>query len=160
MLQQPTLSGFQWFLLNVAGFKITSLPPASPVVAWALSFAVQIVNPALRAASGCGPPIAGTPETSVYVTAVYNLATDLVVQFAQDQPGSGFFARLRKKLNVNSFVSGVISGASDESTSQTMVVQEAAKNFTLDDLQRLKTPWGRAYLALAQAFGPTTWGLS
>ena len=160
MLQQPTLSGFQWFLLNVAHFNANVLPPTSPTVAWALSFAVQIVNPALRAASGCGPPIAGTPETSVYVTAVYNLATDLVVQFVQDQQGFSFFAKLRKKLNVNSFVSGVISAASDESTSQTMVVQEAAKNFTLQDLQNLKTPWGRMYLSLAQAYGPTLWGLT
>ncbi len=41
-----------------------------------------------------------------------------------------------------------------------MVVQEAAKNFTLANLQNLKTPWGRTYLGFAQAYGPSIIGLS
>jgi hypothetical protein len=160
MQQQPTLAGFQFFIANIMQIGANDLPPNSAVVAWALSFAIQIVNPALRGVSTCGPPIPGLPPVSVYVTAVYNLAGDLVVNFAQDQPGRKFFERLRKKLNINGFVSGVIQSASDESTSQSMVVQEAAKQFTLKDLQNLKTPWGRTYLGLAQSFGPTTIGIS
>ena len=75
-------------------------------------------------------------------------------------PGDCFFSDLRKKMNIDGFVSGVISSSGDEGTNQSMVVQEAAKQFTLKDLQNLKTPWGRTYLGLAQSFGPTTWGLS
>ena len=33
------------------------------------------------------------------------------------------------------------------------------KDFTLANLQNLKTPYGRQYLAWAQAYGPL-WGLS
>jgi hypothetical protein len=36
---------------------------------------------------------------------------------------------------------------------------EAMKTFTLANLQNLKTPWGREYLAIAQRAG-TTWGLT
>jgi len=136
------------------------LPPNSAVVAWALSFAIQIVNPALRGVSTCGPPIPGLPPVSVYVTAIYNLAASLVINFAQDQSGRKFFEKLRAKFNINGFVSGVIQSASDESTSQNMVVQEAAKKFTLSDLQRLKDPYGRMYLQIAQGYGPSTVGIS
>ena len=157
---QPTLAGFQEFIQNVMAVSATDLPPNAPVIAWALAFAIQIVNPQLRVVGGCGPPQAGLPQVSVYVAAVYNLAGDLVVNFAQDQQGRKFFDRKRKELNINGFVSGVVGAASDESTSTTMVVQEAAKNFTLQDLQSLKTPWGRMYLSLAQAYGPSIWGLT
>jgi hypothetical protein len=160
MQQQPTLAGFQFFIANIMQIGANDLPPNSAVVAWALSFAIQIVNPALRGVSTCGPPIPGLPPVSVYVTAIYNLAASLVINFAQDQSGRKFFEKLRAKFNINGFVSGVIQSASDESTSQNMVVQEAAKKFTLSDLQRLKDPYGRMYLQIAQGYGPSTVGIS
>ena len=75
-------------------------------------------------------------------------------------PGLPFFAFTRKQWNLNGFVSGVISGSADETTSQQLVVQEAAKNFTLANLQQLKDPYGRQYLAFAQSYGPETWGMN
>ena len=34
------------------------------------------------------------------------------------------------------------------------------KNFTIKDINNLKTFWGQQYLALAQSYGPSTWGIS
>ena len=168
---QPTLAGFQAFITQVMGISTTVLPADSPVIPFCLGYAVDIVNPAIRQmAPSCGPPIAGVPALSLYVTAVYNLAGDFLINFAQDlpdappikgsKPSLPFFAYSRKKWNINGFVSGVIQSAADETTSESMVVQEAAKNFTLSDLQSLKTPYGRVYLGIAQMWGPTTFGLS
>jgi hypothetical protein len=56
-------------------------------------------------------------------------------------------------------VAGVIGSSADETTSESLVVPEAMKNLTLQNLQNLKTPYGRQYLYFAQAFG-TNWGLS
>jgi hypothetical protein len=168
---QPTLAGFNWFIVNVMGISTTILPADSAVIPFCLGYAVDIVNPAIQQmAPSCGPPIAGVPAISLYVTAVYNLAGDFLINFAQDQPDAPpvkgskpplpFFAYSRKQWNINGFVSGVIQTAADETTSESMVVQEAAKNFTLQDLQNLKTPYGRTYLGIAQTYGPSTWGMS
>ena len=162
---QPTLAGFLAFLANE---KIptppSDLPPTSPYPAWAFARALAIVNPALRAICIPQQDAAGvalnTGGWTIYAVCVYNLATDLLINIAPDQPGFTFFKRLRKKLNITGFVSGVVQGSSDESTSVSLVVQDAAKNFTLKDLQNLKTSYGRTYLELAQSAGPETWGIT
>ena len=89
--------------------------------------------------------------------------------YAQDLPGAAtvqgsdpplpFFAYARKTWNIFGFVSGVVQSTGDESTNVSLVVQEAAKDFTLSDLQNLKTPYGRRYLSMAQQYG-TIWGIS
>jgi len=169
----PTLAGFQQFIRLVMGIDTTILPDSSLVIPMALQVAIVIVNPALKIV--CLPTIdaAGVvlgPSQSIYTLACYNLGGDNLINYAQDQAGAAavdgsepplpFFAWTRKQWNINGFVSGVIQSAGDESTNESMVVQEAAKNFTLADLQSLKTPYGRTYLGLAQAYGPTTWGLA
>jgi hypothetical protein len=40
-----------------------------------------------------------------------------------------------------------------------MATPDFVKTLTLANLQQLKTPWGRQYLAYAQSAGPL-WGLS
>lgn len=70
-----------------------------------------------------------------------------------------FFAELRAKWGINSFVPGVVQSSSDENTAESLLVPDAFKGFTLGDLQNLKTPWGRQYLAYAQRCGPL-WGLT
>lgn len=156
---QPTLAGFIAFIRTVMGIDATVLPDNSPVIPMALSVALAIVNPALCAA-GYTPGVPGTVPVSIYVLAVYNLAGDNVINYASDVAPSTYFAELRTSFNTNAFVSGVIQSAGDEGTNESMVVQEAAKNFTLANLQNLKTPWGRTYLGFAQAYGPTIIGLS
>jgi hypothetical protein len=161
---QPTLAGFIQFLSNQLPTKPGQLPPTSPWPAIAFAQALAIVNPALRAVCIPSQDAAGVTLNSggwtIYALAVYNLATDILVNLTPDQPGFRFFANLRKKFNINGFVSGVVGASGDESTSVSMIVQDAAKAFTLKDLQNLKTTWGRAYLGLAQSYGPTTAGMS
>ena len=168
---QPTLAGFTTFVRNVMGITTTVLPDGSPVIAFALAVSMGLVNPQLAVAAIPSADAAGVPLNTggftVYVLAVYNLAGSNLLSYAQDLPAAAiyknklpFFAYFRWKWNLNSFVPGVIDSSSDESTSEHMVVQEAAKSFTLANLQQLKDPYGRQYLALAQSYGPETWGIT
>lgn len=82
---------------------------------------------------------------------------------AETVPGTyaaTFFADLRAKWNVNAISTGVVSETHDESTGSSFVVPEQFKDLTLTDLQNLKTPYGRAYMAFAQKYGQTLWGLT
>ncbi len=172
----PTLAGFQSFMLNVMGITTELLPPTAPVVEMAYDIAIDIVNLQIAIAS---------PD--IYTLAVYNLAGSNIVNYAQDQiyasqsaapPGSTllpdntvlymrssngvglpYFAFLRQQWNILGFAGGVVQSSSDVSTSESMVIQEAAKDFTLADIQYLKDPFGRHYLALAQRYG-TLWGMN
>lgn len=155
---RPTVEGFLIFIRNAMGISPTILPDN----AWSINFSyllsVEVVYRAIAKAS----PV-------LYTVAVYNLAGSNLLTYAQDLPDAPpvpgtepplpFFQAMRKKWNTNGFVSGVIQSASDVTTSESMVVMEAAKDFTLANLQQIKDPWGRAYLAIAQDTG-TLWGLS
>lgn len=173
---QPTLAGFLLFIRQMMGITTAQLPDNSPVIGMAFAVALAIVNPALRivgvpSQDSTGAQLTGGQTYTIYALAVLNLAADNLINYAQDVPGappvdgSGnpglpFFAWTRKQLNINGFVSGVVQSTSDESTSMSLVVQEAAKAFTLKDLQNMKTIWGRTYLGYAQSYGPSTWGLT
>lgn len=163
-LPQPTLADFLLFVRNVMNIKPTVLPDNSMWLPIALANAMAIVNPQLGVVGIPAQDAAGvalnTGGYTAYTRAVYNLAGDNLVNYAQDLQGRSYFKKLRKELNINGFVSGLVTGAADESTSVSIVVQEAAKSFTLANIQNLKTPWGRAYLELAQSYGPATWGIS
>jgi len=146
----PTLAGFLNFLRTTVAIPTTALPDNSPFIQTAYDFAVMIVDPTLASV----PSPATSPN--YYAQALYNLGADALVNVCPDQAGpppQTFFSDLRTKLHINEFVSGVISSSADESTSQSMVVQKAAELFTMLDLQTLKTPWGRQYMALAQQGG-------
>lgn len=170
MSATPNLAGFQWFLVNVAGISAGDLPPTTPVVAFAFDVALGVVNPALA--------LVGIPNSSTFSytrsqfdLAVYNLATDLVVNYAVDSPNAPvvttrpdgtkltYFDALRFKYGAGAFQAGVVNSVSDVSTSTSLEVIEAMKDLTLGQLQNLKTPWGRNYLAIAQSYGPL-WGLT
>ena len=160
---QPTLAGFISFIRNVMQITADNLPDNSPVIPMALSVALAIV-PTYLCSVGYTPGVAGTNPVSIYVLTVYNLAGDNVINYAPDPtspPGTAqYFSNLRKDFNTYAFVSGVISASTDESTGESLVVQEAAKNFTLANLQNLKTPWGRTALGFMQAYGPSIVGCS
>lgn len=146
------------------GIDPSILPDNAPVIPMALSVALAVVNPNLCAA-GYAPGVTGTNPVSIYTLAVYNLAGDNLVNYAPDtsnlpSPNNTYFAKLRKDLNISAWVSGVVASSYDEGSGQTLVVQEAAKNFTISNLQNLKTPWGRTYLGFAQAYGPSVVGIS
>lgn len=183
----PTLAGFLAFLQNVVGITLGSppgvasnqLPVGSPYPPMAFAVALAIVNPALACVAVPSADAAGVALNAggltIYALAAYNLAASNLFNYAQDPvgapivPGStepdgtgglAYFAFARKRWNINGFTSGVVESSSDQGTSVGLVVQEAAKNFTLQNLSQLKDPYGRQYLAFAQSFGPTTWGIS
>ena len=144
----PTPAEYLQFIRNVMGIPTSALPDNLPVIAMSFDVALEIVNLTLNQMSSL-----------IYTLAVYNLAGDNLINFAPDQPGSNYFATARTSFNSTGFVAGVIGASADESTSQTLITPDAMKNLTLADLQNLKTPWGRQYLAFAQSYG-TLWGLT
>ena len=161
---QPTLAGFLTFLQTNLNPPAKALPAGSPWPGFALARALALVNPALQ----CDPiptmDAAGVSLNSggwtIYSLACYYLATDILITIAPDQSGFFYFTELRKAANIGTFISGVVQASSDEGTSVSLVVREAAKNFTIKDINNLKTFWGQQYLALAQSYGPSTWGIS
>lgn len=142
------------------GITTTILPNGSTWFTLAYCVAKEIVNTAICQAS----PL-------LYQLAVYNLAGSNLLNYAQDPmpivpypPNSdstlGFFAYTRKDLNLLGFVSGVIAAAADETTSESLVVPEQFKDWTMANLQQAKDPYGRAYLGIAGDYGPAAWGLT
>lgn len=153
------VTDYTTFIQQTMGITPVQLPTNSPFIVQTLAIAQQIVNPALMNISApCGLNL-GYTGPSIYELAVYNLGGDMLINFAADQPGQTFFAAARASYGINSFVAGVVGASADESTSESLVVPEAMKNLTLQNLQNLKTPYGRQYLYYAQAFG-TMWGLT
>jgi hypothetical protein len=71
-----------------------------------------------------------------------------------------FWANARSNYKMTSFTPGVVTSSSDVSTSVGLLNPQFLQNLTLGDLQLLKTPYGQAYLALAQKYGPNIWGIS
>jgi hypothetical protein len=53
----------------------------------------------------------------------------------------------------------VVVSADDASTSGSFNIPEQFNGLTIGDLQNLKTPYGRQYLAIAQKYGEL-WGIS
>ena len=140
------------------GVPTVALPDDSPNITYAFDVAMNIVNPLF----GQVPSQPGS--WTVYEQAVYNLGGDRLVYFAPDQAGQTYFTTLRQQYSINNqagtpiFTPGVVSSASDVSTSSTILNPEFMQTLTLLDLQNLQTPWGRQYLALAQLYG-SLWNL-
>lgn len=149
---QPTLAGYLAFLRDIVQIPVSVLPDNSPYIDASYNLAVELVY--------C--PLQTVGSGFIYVQCVYNLATDILVNIAMDQPGQtppDYWAQIREKYGINTFVAGVIQASNDESTGQSMVVPDAFKQLTIANLQNLKTPWGRTYLGFAQSWG-ADWGLS
>lgn len=144
-----TQAAFVDFVRNSMGINTTVLPDSSTWIPLCYDIAVEIVNPVIQ----CISPL-------IYDQCVYNLGGDNLINFAQDVTGQTYFVDARVKFRINSFVAGVISESHDESTGENILVPDFFKKLTLANLQNLKTPWGRQYLAFAQSYGPDVWGLS
>lgn len=142
----PTLAGYIDYLRNIVGISTTYLPNNNPTIEMSYGIAIEIVNIQLADIS-----------SNIYTLCVYNLATDNLINFAQDQPGQCYFVDLRASFKINSFAPGVITESHDESTGQSLLNPEFMKNLTMANLQMLKTPYGRNYMGLAQSYG-TLWG--
>lgn len=141
----PTsLSGFIGFVRSDMGITAEQVPDDSQSLSLAYGGAVEWVNQDVAVVM-----------PSLYAVAVYNLAASFMINYGTENVFSG----LREKLNLNNFVSGVISASSDNSTGSQRLVPDFFKDLSLADLQMLQDPWGRRYLMIAQQFG-SLWGLS
>jgi hypothetical protein len=144
----PTLAGFLQFIRGTMQIPTAALPDDDVQIGYAYNVSITTVAPSIQ----CVSPL-------IYMLAVYNLAADNLLNWANDQASQTFFADARAKYGMLSFVAGVISSTADVSTSESLTVPESIKGLTLSDLQNLKSPYGRQYLAWAQKYG-TLWGLS
>lgn len=144
----PTLTGFIAWVRTAMGISTGVLPDDSIWFVYAFNVSVAIVSTDLCAVN----PL-------IYQLAVYNLGGDNLINYAQDTPPSMYFMDARASMKIASFTPGVVSAASDEATSDSLLNPEFMQMLTMANLQNLKTPWGRAYMGFAQSLG-TLWGLS
>lgn len=151
---EPDAAGFTAFIRGVMGISATHLPDGAPIINYALSASLATVYQSFACLGGTLPG-----AWTLYEMAVYNLGGDILINYAPDQAGEAYFADLRKEFGVYSFVAGVVSASYDQGTGQTITTPDWVKGLTIGDLQRLKTPYGRQYLAMAQDAGPL-WGIS
>jgi len=141
---------FTTFLQETVGIPVTALPPTSPIISTAFTYAQAIVPCFLI-------QVAGQP---IYDLAVYYAGASFVLNWAPDQPEMSWFADYRKDNGLASSNIGVVVGsASDQGSSVTFVVPDWVKNASMADLQWLKDPYGRALLGILQQLG-TLWGLT
>lgn len=71
-----------------------------------------------------------------------------------------FFSRLRRDFKLNQFSPGMVASTSDVSTSVGLDNPEFLKGLTIENLQLMRTPYGRAYMSIAMKYGPAVWGVS
>lgn len=153
----PTLADFIAWVRNIALIPTNALPSNSPWFGYAYNNAIEAVNLQLA----CVPTAPGqNAGWSLYALAVYYYGADYLINWAPDQSGQTWFADARKAFNISAPVAGIVSSTSDQGTSSSYAVPDWARGLQFGDLQLNKTPYGRAYLAIAQNAGPTVIGLS
>jgi hypothetical protein len=145
---RPNLADFTAFAIQQLGLCPDDLPIGSPYPGYALDISLRTVYRVLNQIS-----------PMLYTLAVYNLGIDTLINYCPDNPPSRKFKEMREKFKIYNFVPGVVTAAADVTTSDTLTVPDFMKTLTLQNLQELKTPWGRQYLAIVQNLGPL-WGLS
>jgi len=139
-----SLSGFIEFIRSDMGVSAELVPDSSPSFSLAYGGTVEWVNRDIEMVM-----------PNLYAIAVYNLAASFLINYGTESVFSG----LRESLKLNNLHVGVISSASDDSTSAQRLVPDFFKDLSLADLQMLQDPWGRRYLMIAQQFG-SLWGIS
>lgn len=144
----PNLTDFTAFCRSYAGIDATVMPDADPGFQRALSISLGMVPLELN----CLDPF-------IYSDCVYCWGVSVILQFQQDQPGQVYFDTLRTQYGTYNLVPGVITSDADEATSTTLTTGKGLQNLTLEDLQRIKDPYGRQAIAYLQSLG-TLWGLS
>lgn len=156
MAEPTAIPGFLTFIRDFMGISATYLPDNAPIIPYAFDASMPLVNLNLQLLPMAYP--AG-PDNNMYNLAVYNLSGDVLINYATDQSGRTYFEDLRKAFGINKFSAGVVASTSDVSTSTSLLNPDFMRGLTFGDLQMLKTPYGRAYMAMAQSQG-TLWGLS
>ncbi|HUW79729.1 MAG TPA: hypothetical protein VMV54_02395 [Acidocella sp.] len=147
----PNLPDFLTFLGNSVQIPSVALPSNSAWPGYALNQAIGLT---------LAPP--SLPAPIMYTLAVYNCATHVLFQITPDQTGQTYFTNARSAAGYGLIQpsTGLIVGAADQGTSGNMAVPEWASKLTVGQLDFFKTPWGRAYLAWTQSYGPNVWGIT
>src|SRR4051812_31048615 len=125
----PNIPGFADFVTAMMAPPNPPFDPAtSPYVPFAFDSAIQMVNTNLQCV-----PMNGNFNTnwSIYSLAVYNLAADYLIQFAQDgatdpiyKDGLKYWQWMRKQFGVYNFTPGVVTSSGDQGTAATIAVSE------------------------------------
>lgn len=137
----PNIADFLLFIGNSMQIPTSALPANSPWPQYALNRALDLV---------LNIPTVNALE---YVIACYMCAGHILLRITPDQAGQTYFATARQSFGLLQFIPGAISTASDQGTSDSLVVPDQFKNLTVGDLNFLATPYGREYLSYAQDFG-------
>jgi hypothetical protein len=145
---QPNVADLTTFLRDVVKVPVDALPDGSQYIAWALSYAQELTVHALRRVG-----------SDYYVFAVYSLATSFLLNWCPDQPDQTFFADQQRQLGLTTFVGGVVQSTADQATSDSLLSPEFLSGLTIQQLQALKDPYGRQWLAMQQDMG-NVWGIS
>ncbi len=187
-LQLAELSGevgvwdpYQLAVFNLGGHMLVEhvVDQSYPVTAasWANGLAQLTISDTSNVSPGDQVAIAGIspnaynalPQRPVTVNAVLGSTT---LNYAlSPNPGAGtpsagarlaqtYFFAARRGFKIASFVPGVVASAGDQGTSMGVDNPDFMRGLTLENLQLLKTPWGRSYLSISMKSGPNIWGLS
>jgi len=148
IVSPPTLSGFIAWAYAVMGIPTTAMSPDDTGWNYAFTVSVDLV-----------PTDFANTLADIYTLTVYNYAGSQLLQFQQDYAGQTFFTAARQAYGINNFIAGVVTSASDVSTSETLAVGHGLQDLGLLDLQRIKDPYGRQAVAFMQTLG-TLWGLT
>ena len=152
---QANIQGFADFLTNNV-----QVPLTVPNNALTLPVVNDYnVNAAYAVAQCTVDPYINCVSPIYYTMAMYNFATDWLINNAPDLECQTYWEKLRAKWMVNSPISGVVESTADKSTSTSLRVPEVFNNLSPFDLQLMRTPYGRAYMAIASKFSDI-WGLS
>jgi len=144
----PNLTDFTNWVYAYIGVTVQALPLNSPWPGYAFNQAQSLV------------PCYSTVSAIQFVLATYNCAGHILLKITPDQQGQAFFAGVRKDMKLLEPQIGAIVSSSDNGSSNSFAVGDGMRNMTIGDLDFMRTPMGRDYLAYLQDFGPGVWGLS
>lgn len=147
----PNLTDFLTFLSTSVQIPSPALPVNSPWPGYALNQAIAL---ALN--------LPNSPSVVGYSLACYNGGTHILLSIAPDTPPQTYFADQRGPDGFGLIMpsTGLVQTAGDQGTSGGVAVPTWVTGLTIADLDMMKTPWGRSFLAWNQSYGPTIWGLS
>lgn len=148
----PALASLTWSSGVVTAVAVVALP-SNLVVGNPFPTTLQGQSPLAYSGSVTATATAGNAFT-------YPLTADPGTETVPGTYTSTFFAGLRTQYGIDNISTGVVTETHDESTGSTFLNPDQMKEFTMGDLQTLKTPYGRAYMAFAQKYGQTLWGWS
>lgn len=180
--QRTSWSPYELAVYNLAGHLLIEFAPdqsyAISALSWSAGFATATTTAANQILPGdrvsiqrVSPLGYSGPQNLGYVTVQATPDNTHFSYALSPNPGTAtvlsgaaaveqFFQRLRQQFKMTQFAPGVVASSSDVSTAVGLDNPKFLQGLTIEDLQLLKTPYGRAYLGLAQKYGPSIWGLS